>query len=106
MFKIFEKTFSKTYKKIFKKYFSIDEVYNFKNTKLSHCAGPTGIKLLDKTIGEQLEETAKKFPDNIALIASHQNTRLTFEELDYKVSEVAKSLIGLELPVGSKIGVY
>ena len=80
--------------------------YNNVNTKLSLCAGPTGVKLLDTTIGQNLRNTSTNFPNSIALISCHQNRKVTYEEFNIKVSEVAKSLVSLNLSKGSKIGVY
>jgi fatty-acyl-CoA synthase len=85
------------------RYFSSLE---FKNTKMSICNGPTGVRLLEHTIGETLHLTALKNPYVTCLISAHQNIRRTYEEMNYKVDQVAKSLISLGLPIGSKIGVY
>jgi len=76
------------------------------NTNLSHCCGPTGINLLDITIGKQLQDTADKYPDALALISAHQKRRVSYEEFNSKVTAVAKSLLALGLPSDAKIGVY
>ena len=90
------------YPKITKSYSTSE----FKNTNLSYCQGPTGVRLLDQTIGEALHNTSIKFPYVECLISAHQKVKLTYEEFNFKVDQVAKSLIALGLPTGSKIGVY
>ena len=80
--------------------------FDFKQSNMSYCSGSTDIKLIDIPIGEKLEEIAKKQPYSDSLISSHQNVKLSYEELNFKVDVVSKSLIALELPLGAKIGIY
>lgn len=79
---------------------------DFKNTKKSLVSGSTGITLREITIGEQLSETAKKFPYNDALYIYHQKIRLSYTELNERVTTTAKALISLGLNQTSKIAIY
>lgn len=99
MFKVLKKTFST----ICSSNFVHD---HFKHTNYSFCRGSTGIQLLEETIGQRLEITAKKFPNTEALVVSHQEKRFTYEELDHRTTQIAKSLLALNLPQGAKVGIY
>jgi fatty-acyl-CoA synthase len=44
---------------------------------LSYAAGPTGVPLLEQTIGERLRETVERFPQREALVVPHQGYRAT-----------------------------
>jgi fatty-acyl-CoA synthase len=92
-------------KKTFKNFCKISKE-SFHNTSMSFCRGPTNVRLLEITIGQQLHFLAKKYPNNEALISSHQNKRLTYSEFDTKVDKIAKSLIELHLEPLSKIAIY
>jgi fatty-acyl-CoA synthase len=64
------------------------------------------VPLLEKTISQALRDTATKFPDHEALIVRHQNTRLTWGELDGEVTRTARGLAGLGLRPGERAGIW
>jgi fatty-acyl-CoA synthase len=72
---------------------------------LSYTRG-AAVPLLDKTISQALRDTAEKFPDNEALIVRHQDTRLTWRELDCEVTRTARGLAGLGLRPGGRAGIW
>lgn len=72
---------------------------------VSYRQGPP-TELLETTIGEALSVTASRFPDREALIASHQNVRLTWRQLDQEVTKTARGLAGLGLQRGDRLGVW
>ena len=76
------------------------------NSNLSHTKGDTSIKLREVSIGEQLNITSKKFPNNDAIYVNHQNLKLTYEEFNLKVSQTAKAFISLGLTRDSKVAIY
>ncbi len=78
----------------------------FKKTNKSIMRGITGITLREITIGEQLSQTAKKFPYNDALYIHHQKVRLSYTELNERVTTTAKVLISLGLNQSSKVAIY
>src|SRR5579872_442588 len=72
---------------------------------LSYVRGPAAA-LLDQTIHEALLETAGRFPDHDALIALHQNIRLTYRALVLEVERVARGLAGLGLRAPDRVGIW
>ena len=73
---------------------------------VSYANGPSTQPLLGETIGENLERSAARFPDNLALVSRHQNRRYTYAELDAAVDEVARGLLALGLETGDRIGIW
>ncbi len=71
----------------------------------SYLHGVSDIPLMGLTVGGLLEDTAKKHPDNEALVVSHQNVRWTYQELNRQVDEMAAGLIALGLIPGDRVGV-
>ena len=74
--------------------------------RLSYLSQTASKKLLDHTIGGMLTHITSKFPDRIALNSLHQQRHFTYAELEEKVTELARGLIGLGLQPGDRIGVY
>jgi fatty-acyl-CoA synthase len=72
---------------------------------LSYAQGPAA-SLWELTLAEVLAQTASRFPDREALISRHQNIRLTWHELDERVTRVARGLAGLGLQPGDRVGVW
>jgi len=72
---------------------------------LSYVRGPAAA-LLDQTIHEALLETAGRFPDHDALIALHQNIRLSYRALVLEVERVARGLAGLGLRAPDRVGIW
>lgn len=62
--------------------------------------------LLGETIGENLLKTAKKFPNNDALISKHQNYRATYKEFYEQVTHLAKSLLADGVAFGDRVGMW
>ncbi len=73
---------------------------------LSYANGPSTQPLLGETIGENLERSAARVPDNLALVSRHQNRRYTYAELNAAVDEVARGLLALGLEAGDRIGIW
>jgi fatty-acyl-CoA synthase len=73
---------------------------------LSYANGPSTQPLLGETIGENLQRSAARVPDNLALVSRHQNRRYTYAELNAAVDEVARGLLALGLEAGDRIGIW
>lgn len=71
----------------------------------SYQAGPT-LPLLDLTIGEQLEATATRFPDRLALVSRHQSLRFTWAELLAASDRLAHGLLSLGLQPQDRVGIW
>jgi len=74
--------------------------------KPSYVSGTSDEPLLWRTIGDALRATAHTFPDRDALIARHQNLRMSWRELDTAADLLAAGLLELELEVGDRVGIW
>ncbi len=72
----------------------------------SYVSGTTDRPLLGDTIGQQLERTAARFPDNEALVVRHQGVRLTYRALNERADAFAAGLLALGLEPGDRIGIW
>lgn len=62
--------------------------------------------LMSVTLGEALHDAARRWPDTEALISCSENVRLTFAELDAKVSSLAAGLLELGLEPGDRVAIW
>jgi len=62
--------------------------------------------MISKTIGQILDTTAKRFPDNDALVYIDRNLRLTYKEFKKEVETLAKSLLALGINKGDHIAIW
>lgn len=83
-----------------------DKVASGRSPRFSYSSGISGKPLIGMTIGDKFDETVGRFPDNDALIVVHQNIRLTYAELQARVNQVARGLIGLGLRKGDRVGIW
>ncbi len=72
---------------------------------LSYSQGPT-IPLLDRTIGEQLEYVAERWPDQLALVSRHQQHRLTWADMLSNADRLAHALAELGVKPRDRVGVW
>jgi hypothetical protein len=73
---------------------------------LSYSHGASAVPLIGQTIGDNLAETARRFPDAEALVVSHQDVRLTYRELAAEVEKVARGLLSFGLGKGDRVGIW
>lgn len=62
--------------------------------------------VIEKTIGEIVDETAQKFPNNDALVYVDRGLRYTYKEFKEKVDQIAKSFMALGIQRGDHIAVW
>jgi len=62
--------------------------------------------MINKTIGEILDETAELFPDNDALVYVKRNLRMTYSEFKDKCEQIAKGLMALGIKRGDHIAIW
>jgi fatty-acyl-CoA synthase len=73
---------------------------------MSYVSGAGTVPLLGETIGRQLERTADRFPDRLALVVRQQRLRMTWGELDRAVDRLAAGFLGLGLEPGDRVGIW
>jgi len=76
------------------------------DSKYAYTHGASAIPLLGETIDENLKKTVAKYPNQDALICSHQNYRATYQEFYDQVVQVAKGLMALGVKRGDRVGVW
>jgi len=64
------------------------------------------MELLDKTLGEQLEQWATETPDHEFMIYPDRNLRFTYREFDERVNNLAKGLLYIGMGPGDKLGIW
>jgi fatty-acyl-CoA synthase len=72
---------------------------------LSYAKGPDH-PLLELTLGEQLAETARRWPKQDAVVAVHQRQRLTWSELLTAADSVGRSLRDLGIRENDRAGIW
>ena len=72
----------------------------------SYGSGTSSTPLLGETIGANLERTAKRVPDNDALVSVHQKLRYTYREFNAAVDQLAKGLLASGLGKGDRVGIW
>ncbi len=72
---------------------------------LSYARGPK-MELLDKTIGQALEEAALRNPSGDAIVSRHQGLRLSYRDLQREVERTARGLWGLGVRPGDRVGMW
>ncbi|PQA89411.1 AMP-binding protein [Hyphococcus luteus] len=72
----------------------------------SHVVGAKEPPLLEMTIGDALDEAARKWPDEYAIISAHQNLRWRYKELNDRAEALAAGFYGLGLRAGDRIGIW
>jgi len=74
--------------------------------KPSLVKGPTDFPLLDMTIGQALDATAKRWGATEALVVCHQNVRWTWSELEQRATALARGLLALGFCPGDRVGMW
>jgi len=73
---------------------------------LSYSQGLGTIPLLGETIGENFDGAVREHADRDALVVRHQDVRMTYAELGEAVDRAARSLAGLGLVKGDRVGIW
>ncbi|GLV55392.1 AMP-binding protein [Dictyobacter sp. S3.2.2.5] len=75
-------------------------------SRMSYTSATTDTPLLGLTIGDMLDQTAARYPDNLALISRQQRIRLTYREFQEQVDLCARALLKLGLEKGQRLGIW
>lgn len=72
---------------------------------LSYTRGSEG-PVLDRTIGQILDETAARLPASDALVSRHQQLRVTYAQLQGEVARTARGLWAIGVRPGDRVGMW
>src|SRR5216684_8484474 len=72
---------------------------------LSYSRG-AALALLEKTIGQVLDEAAEQNPAGDAIVSRHQRLRLSYRDLQNQVERTARGLWGLGIRPGDRVGMW
>jgi fatty-acyl-CoA synthase len=72
----------------------------------SYAHGPCQFPLLGETIGENLRNTCKKFPDRTALVCVQQEYRASYMSFWNQVEAVAKSFLAINVQKGDRVAIW
>ncbi|XP_008947471.1 PREDICTED: acyl-CoA synthetase family member 2, mitochondrial-like, partial [Merops nubicus] len=72
----------------------------------SYVQGASDIPLLNKTVGQCLDETVERFPGRDALVFCHEGVRKTFAQFKEEVDQAAAGLLALGLKKGDRLGMW
>jgi fatty-acyl-CoA synthase len=73
---------------------------------LSYDNGTSAVPLLGQTIGDNLRETVRRFPDREALVSRHQGLRYTYAALDEAIDQVGRGLLELGIERRQRVGIW
>jgi len=73
---------------------------------LSYAQGASTARLSGLTMGELLDRTAARYPDNPALIVRHQHKRYSYCEFLREVERAARGLLRLGIQKGERVGIW
>jgi fatty-acyl-CoA synthase len=64
------------------------------------------VEFFDCTVGELLEEMARKYPEREALVYSDRDLKYTYRQLNARVDRVAKGMLALGIGKGDHVGIW
>jgi fatty-acyl-CoA synthase len=73
---------------------------------MSYVCGTAEIALLGKCIGEVLDDTAAKYPEQDCLIVRHQNRRYSYRQFKEEVDRAARGFLRLGVKKGDRVGIW
>ena len=73
---------------------------------LSHVAGSVTLALREDTIGQALDQAARRWGEREALVSVHQGVRWTYAQLAARADALAAGLLALGLKRGDRIGIW
>ena len=76
------------------------------SASLSYGSGTCTRPLLGETIGENLANTAARFPEHDALVVPFESVRLSYAEFDREVDRLARALMAIGLEPGDRAGIW
>jgi len=72
----------------------------------SYMCGDANEALIYETIGNYFDRMVEQFPDNEALVVSHQAIRWSYREFQQQVDRLATGLLKLGIQPGDRVGIW
>ena len=72
----------------------------------SYLQGSQDHQLLETTITEAFDDTARRYPDNDALVVVHQNIKWTYREYQQEIINFAAGLLSIGIGPGDRVGIW
>ncbi|NXJ09818.1 ACSF2 synthetase, partial [Odontophorus gujanensis] len=72
----------------------------------SYVKGTVDVPLIDKTVGQCLDEKAERFPHHDAFVFHRDGVRKTFAQFKEEVDQAAAGLLALGLKKGDRLGMW
>lgn len=73
---------------------------------VAYVRGSTDVPLSESTVGQFLRETARRFPDQQAVVFREQGVRWTWSEFDEHVDQLAAGLLSSGIGTGDRVGIW
>jgi len=73
---------------------------------MAYAHGTSSIPLLGQTLGDNLRQTAERFPNRDALVVRHQNYRASYRRLWEETTALGRALLALDLHPGDRVGIW
>src|SRR6476469_4611439 len=73
---------------------------------LSHTRGEAQPPLIEQTIGDNFDDTVRRFGDREALVDVAQGRRWTYAELRADVDRLARALLAVGVRTGDRVGIW
>lgn len=75
-------------------------------TTLSYSFGISDTALLGQTIGQNLQQTVREYPHQIAIISADQDIQLDYTAFWQATTQLAKALIAIGIQAGDRLGIW
>ncbi|MSW19289.1 MAG: AMP-binding protein, partial [Actinobacteria bacterium] len=73
---------------------------------LSYASGASSVPLIGQTIGDNFEDSVRRFGDREALVVVHEGKRWTYAQLNADADRIARRLLAMGLQVGDRLGIW
>ncbi len=72
----------------------------------SYFKGCSATPLIEKTIGQFLDDIVDNYPDHPAIVVHHQQIRLTYKQYQQRINQLAMGLLSLGVKPGDRVGIW